>query len=258
MTGTETLGRYDDLRDKVLLVTGGSRGLGAATCRAFAAQGAKVAVNGRDRAAIDAVVADLRDSGAVALAAPADCTDGDAVARLADEVHAALGPVDVVAAFAGGGRAPQPVLEIPVDEWRADIERNLTSTFLTVRAFLPQMLDRGGSIITMASAAARLPGAGPMAYSAAKAGVINFTQQLAREVAPRSVRVNCIAPSTVLNERMRAAIPPDRQRELAAMHPIGRLGETRDVADAALFLASDASSWITGVVLDVAGGQVLR
>ena len=120
------------------------------------------------------------------------------------------------------------------------------------------MLDRSGSIITMASAAARLPGAGPMAYSAAKAGVINFTQQLAREVAPRSVRVNCIAPSTVLNERMRAAIPPERQRELAAMHPIGRLGETRDVADAALFLASDASSWITGVVLDVAGGQVLR
>jgi 3-oxoacyl-[acyl-carrier protein] reductase len=250
---------HEDLAGKVAFVTGGSRGLGAAACRALAANGAKVAVNGRDTAAIDGVVDELRRMGADARAAVADCTDADALARAREHVVGELGPVDVLLAFAGGGRPPQPVLEIDEAEWRADIDRNLTATFLTVRAFLPGMIERRrGAIVTMASVAARLPGGAPMAYAAAKAGIVNFSQQVANEVARHGIRVNCLAPSTVMNERMRAVIPREQQERLAELYPLGRVGEPIDVAEAALFLASEASSWVTGVTLDVAGGQIMR
>ncbi len=250
---------YEDLAGKVAFVTGGSRGLGAATCRALAANGAKVAVNGRDTAAIDGLVQELRATGADATAAVADCTDARALARAREHVEREVGSVDVLIAFAGGGRQPQPLLEIDEDEWREDIERNLTATFLTVRTFLPAMLERRrGVIVTMASGAARLAGGAPIAYAAAKAGIVNFTQQVANEVGKYRIRVNCLAPSTVMNERMHAAIPREQQELMATMYPLGRLGEPRDVAAAALFLASDASSWVTGVTLDIAGGQIMR
>ena len=240
---------YPDLAGKVAVVTGGSRGLGAAACRALAANGVKVAVNGRDRPAIETIVREITDAGGQAVAAAADCTDSSALERMRDRVEEQLGPVHVLAAFAGGGRPPQPVSEIGENEWRADIEGNLTATFLTVKTFLPAMTARrGGSIITMASVAARLPGGAPIAYAAAKA---------AKEVGPSHVRVNCLAPSTVLNERMRQAMPEEQQRQLAAMYPLGRLGAPDDVAHASLFFASEASSWITGVTLDIAGGQVM-
>ena len=247
-----------DLAGRVAVVTGGSRGLGAATCRALAANGAKVAVNGRDRSAIDAVVRQLRDRGADAVPAAADCTDPAALALMRDRVERQLGPVEVLAAFVGGGRPPQSTLEITADDWRADLDRNLTSTFLTVQTFLPGMIERRrGAIITMASVAARRPGGVPIAYAAAKAGVIVFSQQVAQEVARHHVRVNCLSPSTVMTERMRGAIPADQQRELAARFPLGRLGTPDDVAQAALFLASDTSSWITGITLDITGGQIM-
>ena len=110
---------------------------------------------------------------------------------------------------------------------------------------------RAGSIITMASVAARLPGGAPIAYAAAKAGIIVFSQQVAKEAGPSQVRVNCLCPSTVLTERMRQAIPAEQQQQMAKMYPLGRLGVPDDVANASLFLASDASSWITGVTLDI-------
>jgi 3-oxoacyl-[acyl-carrier protein] reductase len=250
---------YPDLAGKVAVVTGGSRGLGAATCRALAANGACVAVNGRDRSAIEAVVADITGSGGRAIGAPADCTSADALAAMRSDVVERFGPVEVLVAFAGGGRQPAPVSAIGETEWREDIERNLTATFLTVKTFLPGMLERrAGSIITMASAAARLPGGAPIAYAAAKAGIITFSQQVAKEAAASQVRVNCLSPATVLNERMRQLMPEERKQQLAALVPLGRLGVPDDVAQAALFLASDASSWITGVTLDIAGGQVMR
>ena len=256
---TTTWPSYPDLAGKVAVVTGGSDSLGAATCRALGANRALVAVNGRNESAIDAVVNDVIGAGGQAVAAPADCTDANALAAMRDEVTERLGPVDVLIAFAGGGRQPQPVSEISEAEWRDDIERNLTATFLTVKTFLPGMLERRtGSIVTMASSAARLPGGAPIAYAAAKAGVIVFSQQVAKQVGPGNIRVNCLAPSTVLNERMERLMPAEQQRQLAAMYPLGRLGVPGDVAQAALFLASDASSWITGVTLDIAGGQVTR
>jgi 3-oxoacyl-[acyl-carrier protein] reductase len=248
---------YLDLTGKVAVVTGGSRGLGAATCRALAANHAKVAVNGRDASAVNDIVRELRNMGSEAAPALADCTNAAALEVMRDQVETELGPADVLMAFAGGGRQPQPVTDITEQEWRADVEANLTATFLTVKTFLPGMIDRhSGTIITMASAAARLPGGAPIAYAAAKAGVVNFSQQIAKEVGPKGIRVNCLAPSTVLNERMQAAIPREQQQRMATTYPLGRLGMPDDVAEAALFLASDASSWITGITLDIAGGQV--
>src|SRR5262249_42940572 len=139
------------------------------------------------------------------------------------------------------------------------LDGNLTATFLTIKSVLPGMKERkSGNIITISSAAGRRPNAyAPIPYSAAKAGVQVLTQDVAAQVGPLGIRVNCIAPETILTDRNRARIPETRQSQLVEFHPIRRLGLPEDVARAALFLASDQSSWITGVILDVAGGAVM-
>ncbi|MEV4249683.1 SDR family NAD(P)-dependent oxidoreductase [Streptosporangium canum] len=250
--------RYPGLAGKVALVTGGSRGIGAATCHALAANGVAVAVNGRDRAAIDAVVAQIAAEGGTAVAAPGDVTDEATVRNVRDTVERALGPVEILAAFAGGQGAPAPTVQLGLDRWRAVVESELTSVYLTVTAFLPAMIERGeGAIITMSSTAGRRPSGANAAYAAAKAGVVMFTKHLASEVGEQGVRVNCLAPSAVLNERMQRFMSAGQLDELAATHPLGRIGRPGDVAQAVLYLASDASSWVTGVTLDLTGGRVI-
>jgi 3-oxoacyl-[acyl-carrier protein] reductase len=154
---------------------------------------------------------------------------------------------------------PGPLEQLDEAEWRESVDTNLTATFLTIKAFLPGMKQRRhGTIVTMSSAAARRPGAqSPVAYAAAKAGVELLTKAVAVQAGPHGVRVNCIAPETILTERNHQQIPEDVQEQLRLAHPIQRLGLPDDVADAALFLASDRSAWISGVTLDVAGGAVL-
>jgi 3-oxoacyl-[acyl-carrier protein] reductase len=190
----------------------------------------------------------------------ADLTDADEVERLRGEVEESFGTPDVLVANAGGNPArPGPIENIRVEDWRATVDGNLTATFLTVKAFLPAMKQRGsGSILTVSSAAARRPHpSSPVAYAAAKAGIELFTQDLAAQAGPSGVRANCLAPETILTERNQRQIPADIQEQLVQTHPLRRLGTPLDVAAAALFLASDQSAWITGVVLDVAGGAVL-
>ena len=249
---------YPDLVGKVAVVTGGSGGIGAATSRLLAANGVKVAVNGRDEAKIGAVVDAVRSVGGEALAVAADCTNLAAVERMREQTERVLGPVGIVAAFAGGGRArPGPLAQTTEEEWHSTVDANLTATFLTLKSFLPGMIERGGgSIVTMASSAARFPTGAPAPYAAAKAGVILLSSQVADEVGNHNVRVNCLAPHTVLVERTRRFMSEEHQRRIAAEIPLGRLGTPEDVALATLFLASESSSWITGVTLDVAGGKV--
>ena len=250
--------RYPDLTGKVAVVTGGSRGIGAATARAFAANGAAIAVVARDEQALAAVAESIRADGGRALAVPADCTVEDELTRAAVAIAGELGPAEILAAFAGGGGMPVPTTEETAGHWREVLESDLTSTFLTTKAFMPAMLERHhGSIITMSSAAARQPAQSNAAYAAAKAGVIAYTRHLARELGPEGVRVNCLAPSAVENERMRAWTSEEQRLQLGASFPLQRIGQPEDVAQAALFLASDASSWITGVTLDVAGGKIM-
>lgn len=151
-----------------------------------------------------------------------------------------------------------PTVRETEEHWRAVLDANLTATFLTVQAFLPRLLQRGsGSVITMASTAGRLPSGASAAYAAAKAGVLMYSRHLALELAGEGVRVNAIAPGAVRTERTAAVMPPELQAAVAAAHPLGRLGEPADIAAATLFLASTASSWITGQTLDVSGGRVI-
>ncbi|MEU1393666.1 MULTISPECIES: SDR family NAD(P)-dependent oxidoreductase [unclassified Nonomuraea] len=248
--------RHPGLEGKVALVTGGSRGIGAATCHALAANGVQVAVTGRDTEAVDRVVASITGEGGRALAAPGDVTDAGVLARIRAEVEAALGPVEILAPFAGGQGAPAPTAGLDPGRWRAVLESDLTSVFLTVHEFLPGMLARrAGSIILMASTAGRQPGGANAAYAAAKAGVVMFARHLAAEVGGDGVRVNCLAPSAVLNDKL-AALPAERLAQLAAAFPLGRVGRPADVAQAVLYLASPAASWVTGATLDLTGGRV--
>jgi 3-oxoacyl-[acyl-carrier protein] reductase len=248
------------LKGKVALVTGSSRGIGAAVAKLFAQEGAWVAVHGRDRAALAAVAAEIEGAGGRVLPVAGDVTKLADIEAMRTQIERELGPIELVVANAGGSFTPPGPLEETSEEgWRASIDGNLTATFLTIKSVLPGMKQRkAGNIITLSSAAARRPHPrSPIAYAAAKAGVEMLTQDVAVQAGPFNVRVNCIAPETILTERNDERIPQSQQRELIEQHPLRRLGTPEDVARAALFLASDAAGWITGVVLDVAGGAVM-
>lgn len=253
-----SMASYPDLSGKVAVVTGGSRGIGARTCQFFAANGMKVAVGGRAKDAIQAVVDAIRAEGGTAIGVVADVTDKSAVADLVETTERELGPVDVLAAFAGFDLGQGPLDEVTEENWHEVIDGNLTSTFLTVQAFLPGMMARrGGSIITMASTAGRLAGRASIPYSAAKAGVLMFTRRVALDAGAGNVRINALAPSAILTEKQEQRIPAEMREKVAQQFPIARWGTPEDCANAALFLASDASGWITGQTIDVSGGKVM-
>jgi 3-oxoacyl-[acyl-carrier protein] reductase len=249
------------LAGRTALVTGSSRGIGAQIALVFAAAGARVAVHGRDEAALMSTLAVLRrESSGDAMAVSGDVTSFSDVERMRGEIEQRLGPVNVLVANAGGSPVPPGrIEELSEDAWHASIDANLTATFLLLKSFLPGMKQRGsGSIITMSSAAARRPSAhSPFAYAAAKAGVELLTKDAAAQAGPAGVRVNCIAPETILTERNLRLIPAGIQEQLRLQHPVPRLGTPDDVAQAALFLAAETASWISGIVLDVAGGAVM-
>ncbi|MCL4301782.1 MAG: SDR family oxidoreductase [Anaerolineae bacterium] len=248
------------LHDKVALVTGSSRGIGAGIARLFAQEGARVVVHGRDEQALTSVRADIEQAGGKAMQVAADLTRFAEIEAMRQQIEQTFGPVDILVANAGGSfTKPGPLEEISEEGWRASVEGNLTATFLTLKSFLPGMKKRkAGAIITISTAAARRPHPGsPMPYAAAKAGIQLLTQELAAQVGPSNIRVNCIAPETILTENNQQLIPAELKPELVAQHPLQRLGTPEDVARAALFLVSDQATWITGIIVDVAGGAVL-
>ena len=195
---------YADLAGKVAVVTGASRGIGAATARALAGNGARVALVGRDERALAAVTDAIRSEGGEALAVRADCTLDGEVEAMAAEVVRGLGAPDILVAFAGGNGMPVATAQETGAHWREVVDSDLTPTFLTTRAVLPAMIDRGrGAIVTMSSAAARQAARSSAAYAAAKAGVIALTRHLAAEYAGEGIRANCVAPSAIEHERLR-------------------------------------------------------
>jgi 3-oxoacyl-[acyl-carrier protein] reductase len=249
-----------DLTEKVALVTGSSRGIGAAIAGEFAGHGAKVVVHGRDTEAMTAVRAGIEHAGGRAMQVAADITSLADIEEMRRHIEAQFGPIDILVANAGGSPIkPGPLEEISEEGWRASVDSNLTATFLTIKSVLPGMKERGsGCIITMSSAAARRPHPGsPIAYAAAKAGIELLTKDVAAQAGSYGIRANCIAPETILTEVNQDLIPPAMQEALREAHPLRRLGTPEDVARAAVFLASADSAWITGIVVDVAGGAVL-
>jgi 3-oxoacyl-[acyl-carrier protein] reductase len=249
------------LEGKIAVVTGSSRGIGAATVKLFARAGAAVVVHGRDEVATMAVRDDIERLGGSVMHVLADLTAVDQIEELRTRVEDRFGPLDILVANAGGNPTPPaPIESLSEADWRAAIDANLTATFLTIRSFLPGMKSRKtGSIITLSSAAARRPHpSSPIAYAAAKAGIQMLTQHVAAQAGPYNIRVNCLAPETILTERNATAIPSPLQAQLAEFHPLKRLGTPDDVAHAALFLASSSSDWITGMIVDISGGAVMR
>lgn len=249
-----------NLKNKVALVTGSSRGIGAAIARLFAQEGAKVVVHGRDSAALSTVRSDMERAGGTAIHVVADITKFAEVEEMRRYVEQEFGPIEILVANAGGSfTMPGPLEETSEEGWHASVNGNLTATFLTLKSVLPGMKQRkSGAIVTISSSAGRRPHPqSPIPYSAAKAGIQILTQDVAAQAGPYGIRVNCIAPETILTERNRQRVPEAQQNAIVDMHPIRRLGTPEDVARAALYLVSDDAAWITGVILDVAGGAVM-
>ena len=247
---------------RVVVVTGGERGIGRGIALAFASHGTRLvlahASTDRSRSDAAAVADEAERLGAEVLAVPADVRDEASVGALMDAVGSRLGPVDVLVNNAGVyPRAA--VIEMPATTFDDTFAVNVRGTFLCCRAVLPGMVERrAGRIVNIASTAAFSPRAGGAHYAASKAAIVGFTRALALEVAPHGITVNAVAPGIVDTEQSRQELDDEDLRELATQIPLGRIGRPSDVAAAVLYFASDEASWVTGQTLLVNGGRVMR
>jgi 3-oxoacyl-[acyl-carrier protein] reductase len=247
------------LEGKIAMVTGAAKGIGAAIAEEFAREGARVALLDLEIAGALALAETLRAGGADTLALHADVTRSTDIGRALEAVLARWGRLDVLVNNAGGFAVIRATEEITEEEWHAILASNLTSAFLCARAVLPVMKrQRYGRIINLASVVGR-GGAVRVTshYAAAKAGVIGFTRHLALEVGGDGITVNAVAPGTTATQRVLRARTPEETRRVAEAIPVRRLGEPREIAQAVVFLASDAAAFINGATLDVNGGQVM-
>lgn len=246
---------------KVILVTGGSRGIGAACCELAAAHGYDVAVNyaGRKDAA-EAVAEKVRATGRKAVTIQADVSDDRAVVRLFDETEQALGPVDAFVSNAGIINKTAPLADIPVEEIRRIVEVDLTAHLICNREAVRRMAKsrggKGGAIVNISSMASRLYGAGGfIPYGAAKGGIDVLTMGLGREVATEGIRVNGLRPGLIDTDIQVDTGVEDRIGRFGSSVPIGRAGTAMEVAEAVIWLLSDHASYVTGTLFDVSGGR---
>ena len=242
------------LSDRVAIITGSARGIGRSMADLFAEEGARVVIAERDGPAAEAAAAEIIDEGGVARAFEIDVTDPDRVGALIEDTLRAFGRIDVLVNNAGAG-LNKPFLETTLEEWEHQIRVNLTGTFLCSQAAARAMAVRGGGrIVNIASISGQRGGQGRAAYGAAKAGVILLTRVMAVELAPLGIAVNAIAPGPVDTEQSRGTHTPATRRAYRERIPAGRYGERAEIAAAALFLASEESSFVAGHVLNVDGG----
>jgi meso-butanediol dehydrogenase / (S,S)-butanediol dehydrogenase / diacetyl reductase len=241
--------------DTSVIVTGGGSGIGRAIASCFAAAGASAAVADRDGARAEEVAAAIRSDGGNAVSTQTDVAVAVDVAQMIETVTKELGRVDVLVNNAGFGTGDD-LLEIDEETWDAEIAVNLKAAYLCTKAVLPDMIERGSGVIVNIASVNGMAFFANEAYSAAKAGMINLTRSTAVRYGRFGIRANAIAPGTIRTPiwQERVEKEPAIFERLVRWYPLGRVGEPADVAHAALFLASEQASWITGEVLRVDGG----
>lgn len=247
------------LAGKTALITGGGTGIGRACALLFAREGARVAVAGRSAEPLRAVVAEIERAGGQALAATCDVTQAQQVERAVRATVERFGALNVLVNNAGV-LALGSVEQTPESEWARVLGVNLTGTFLVSRAALPELRKAGGgSIVNISSLYGLIGLKNRAAYAASKGGVTQLTRSMALDHAHEGIRVNCVCPAIVETEMIQQVFanqpdPAALRRQRIEQIPLGRMGRPEDVAQLALFLASDESSWMTGVALPLDGG----
>jgi len=240
------------LLDRVALVTGAASGIGAATARRFAREGALVGINDADAAGAQAVAQEIQAAGGKALAVPGNVTKGAEVAEIVRQIAAAWGRVDILINNAGINKDAMAA-KMTEEQWDAVLDVNLKGTFLCAQAVLPGMRERGWGRVVNTSSIGALGNIGQANYAASKAGVIGLTKTLALEYARYGVTVNCVAPGATMT-RMMAGVPDKIKEQIIAKIPAGRVASPDDIAAVHCFLASDDAAYIVGQVIFVDGG----
>jgi NAD(P)-dependent dehydrogenase (short-subunit alcohol dehydrogenase family) len=240
------------LKGKHAVVTGGSRGIGRGIALALADQGVSVAAcYSRESDAVSSLAAELERKYNDSHVAQVDVADEASVSRLAGAIKDRFRTVEILVNNAGVV-SHKPLAQLDLAEWRRVIDTNLTGMFLVVKALM-DMIPQGGSIINVGSAVAMVGMVGRVHYTASKSGVIGFTRSLCKELGPRGIRANGIAPGIIETDQATGLTPEQRTR-YANLAALQRLGQSDDIAGAALFLASDLSKFVSGVVINVDGG----
>lgn len=256
VTTEQSAFRADLLRGKTAIVTGASRGIGAAIAQRLCETGANVVLCSRSADAVGEVANTLEDKGHSVHALAADISQKADVAALIEETTAQFSQIDILVNNAGITRDTL-LMRLKDEDWNAVLQTNLTGTMYCTRAVLrPMIRQKSGRIINISSVVGLAGNAGQANYAAAKAGIIGLTKATAKEVGARGITVNAVAPGFITTD-MTAQISEQNQKQLLELIPLREFGHSEDVADAVCFLASDAARYITGQTLQVDGGMVM-